>query len=57
MAGETLVISASHYRMFIETSYRKLYRKLAKFPPKSGVSPRTSCSWFLRNVVSDHFGG
>ena len=28
----------------IETSDRKFYRKLAKFPPKSGVS----CSWFLR---------
>ena len=32
----------------IEPSCRKLYRKLAKFPPKSGVSCRTSCSWFLR---------
>ena len=36
-------------RTIIETSYRKFYRTLAKFPPKSGVSCRTSCSWLLRN--------
>ena len=33
---------------FIETSYRKFCRNLAKYPPNSGVSYRISCSWFLR---------
>ena len=43
--------AAPHLRVSIciETSYRKLYRKLAKFPPKSGVSCRTVVG-FLRHI-------
>ena len=40
------------HKPFIETGYRKFYRKLTKFPPKSGVSCRTSCSWFLRTLAT-----
>ena len=34
---------------FVETS-RKIDRKLAKYPSKSGVSYRISCSFFLRRL-------